>query len=289
MTMLQKALSIFIACLIMLGHSFNVPLFGASPAYATAVQVATPTFSPAAGTYSSHPSVTISCSTVGATIRYTTYGGEPTSASPQYTGPIPITITTTLKAKAFKWNMADSNTGNATYVINNSSTVAMPTFSPAPGNYPLPQNVTLSSTTVGAIIRYTTNGSEPTAASTQYSGPIYISTTTATLKAKAFKSGMTESNTNIASYTIGNPSTVATPTFSLAGGTYSSTQNITINCSTAGAIIRYTTYGGEPTSASPQYTGPIPVVITTTLKAKAFKWDLTDSGTAVATYTIERP
>ena len=60
-----------------------------------------------------------------------------------------------------------------------------------------------------------------------------------------------------------------------------------MSCSTVGATIRYTTYGGEPTSASPQYTGPIPVIMTTTLKAKAFKWEMTDSGTAAATYTIE--
>jgi len=80
---------------------------------------------------------------------------------------------------------------------------------------------------------------------------------------------------------------VATPTFTPVGGTYASHPNVVISCNTAGAIIRYTTYGGEPTSASPQYIGPIPVIITTTLKAKAFKAGMTESNTAAATYTIE--
>ncbi len=251
------------------------------------VQVATPIFTPAGGTYASHLNVVISCKTAGAIIRYTTYGGEPTAASPKYTGPIPVIITTTLKAKAFKWDMADSNTAAATYAIGgNPSTVATPAFNPAGGTYASPQNVSLSCGTVGATIRYTTNGSEPTAASMQYYAPIPINATAA-LKAKAFKSGMTDSNTAAATYTIGNPAAVATPTFSPAGGTYAFHPNVVISCNTVGAVIRYTTYGGEPTSASPQYIGPIPVIITTTLKAKAFKAGMTESNTAAATYTIE--
>ncbi|MBV5337668.1 MAG: chitobiase/beta-hexosaminidase C-terminal domain-containing protein [Deltaproteobacteria bacterium] len=185
-------LSLFFLC-----RFINIPFIGSSPVSAattekTKVQVATPIFTPAGGTYTSHPNVVISCKTTGAIIRYTTYGGEPTAASPQYTGPIPVIITTTLKAKAFKWDMADSNTAVATYAIGgNPSTVATPAFSPAGGTYASPQNVSLSCGTVGATIRYTTNGSEPTVASMLYSTPIPVNAT-ATLKAKAFKSGLTE-------------------------------------------------------------------------------------------------
>lgn len=311
----HMGLIIFLS-LLFLCRFINIPLIGVSPVSAAAgvaetmadgadpnkmtaltttgktvhttkVQVATPTFTPAGGTYASHPNVVISCKTAGAIIRYTTYGGEPTSASPQYTGPIPVIITTTLKAKAFRWDMADSNTAAATYAIGgNPSTVATPAFSPAGGTYASPQNVSLSCGTVGATIRYTTNGSEPTASSMLYSAPIPVNAT-ATLKAKAFKSGLTDSNTAAATYTVGNPAAVATPTFAPAAGTYAFHPNVVISCNTVGAIIRYTTYGSEPTSASPQYIGPIPVMITTTLKAKAFKAGMTESNTAAATYTIE--
>jgi murein DD-endopeptidase MepM/ murein hydrolase activator NlpD len=88
------------------------------------MRVATPSFSPGGGTYSNPQSVTISCGTSGATVRYTTDGSEPTSASVQYTGPIAINSTTTLKARAFKSGMLDSyTTVPALYTITASNNV----------------------------------------------------------------------------------------------------------------------------------------------------------------------
>ena len=83
-------------------------------------------------------------------------------------------------------------------------TVATPTFSPVPGTYTSSQNVTISTTTAGATIRYTTNGNDPTASSTLYSAPISI-TATKTLKAKAFKTGLTASAITSGLYTITPP------------------------------------------------------------------------------------
>ncbi|MHB9130243.1 MAG: chitobiase/beta-hexosaminidase C-terminal domain-containing protein [Armatimonadota bacterium] len=79
-------------------------------------------------------------------------------------------------------------------------TCATPTFSPAAGTYTTAQTVTISSTD-GATIRYTTNGTDPTSSSTLYSTALNIATTT-TLKARAFKSGYTDSAVGTASYTI---------------------------------------------------------------------------------------
>lgn len=83
---------------------------------APAASVATPTFSLAEGTYTSAQSVTLSCTTTGATIHYTTDGNDPTSSSTEYTTAIPVTSTTTIKAKAFKGTDA-SNIASATYTI----------------------------------------------------------------------------------------------------------------------------------------------------------------------------
>ncbi len=82
--------------------------------------------------------------------------------------------------------------------------------------------------------------------------------------------------------------TVATPTFSPAGGTYNEPQSVTISCATEGATICYTTDGSEPTENSQQYSIGVPLNIneTTTLKAKAYKSGYTPSATATATYTI---
>ncbi len=88
-------------------------------------QVATPSFSPAPGTYDSEhiPMVTISCSTPGATIHYTTDGTEPTVDSPVYTEPLTLTGTTTIKAMAEADNMVNSAVATATYTIDQVYTI----------------------------------------------------------------------------------------------------------------------------------------------------------------------
>ena len=55
--------------------------------------------------------------------------------------------------------MADSAVATGVYTI--IGTCAAPTFSPAAGTYSSAQTVTISTTTSGATIRYTTDGSTP--------------------------------------------------------------------------------------------------------------------------------
>ena len=83
------------------------------------------------------------------------------------------------------------------------------------------------------------------------------------------------------------PTTVSTPTFSPAGGTYTTAQTVTISCSTSGATIYYTTNGSTPLASSTMYNGAITISETTTLKAIAIK-DGTSSNVAEATYTIKQ-
>lgn len=68
--------------------------------YRKPVQVVTPAFSPAGGTFTGAQDVSITCETSGVSIYYTTDGSEPTSSSTLYTGPISIDETTTVKAIA---------------------------------------------------------------------------------------------------------------------------------------------------------------------------------------------
>lgn len=83
--------------------------------------------------------------------------------------------------------------------------------------------------------------------------------------------------------------TVSTPTFNPPEGSYDSAQNVSISCSTSGAIIRYTTNSSEPTSSSTVYSSPISVSSTTTIKAKGFKDGSIPSAMASATFTITIP
>lgn len=78
---------------------------------------------------------------------------------------------------------------------------------------------------------------------------------------------------------------VAVPTFSLAGGTYTTEQNVTLACATSGATIYYTTDGTEPSASSTLYEGAITIGTTTTLKAIAIKNGVS-SEVAEAVYTI---
>lgn len=88
----------------------------------TTQTVATPTFSPDAGTYTEAQNVTISCATSGATIHYTTDGSTPTTNSATYSSAITVSSTTTIKAMAVKSGMNNSAVAEATYTIETPST-----------------------------------------------------------------------------------------------------------------------------------------------------------------------
>jgi Chitobiase/beta-hexosaminidase C-terminal domain len=163
---------------------------------------------------------------------------------------------------------------------------ATPTFSVAAGTYISTQSVTLSDATAGSTIYYTTNGSTPTTSSTVYSGPISVSTTEA-IEAIATATGYSSSAVASASYTITPPA--ATPTFSVAAGTYISTQSVTLSDATAGATIYYTTNGSTPTTSSTVYLGAISVSATETIEAIAVATGYSSSAVASASYTITPP
>jgi transcriptional regulator CtsR/regulation of enolase protein 1 (concanavalin A-like superfamily) len=91
-----------------------------------APQAATPTFSPVGGTYSATQSVTISDTSSGVSIYYTTNGSTPTTASTLYTGPISVSTTTTIKAVAAGSGWTTSAVGSATYTVQISSSPAAP-------------------------------------------------------------------------------------------------------------------------------------------------------------------
>lgn len=95
-----------------------------------APSVASPSFSPAGGTYGSAQSVTITCETEGATIYYTTDGTTPTSESTPYTGAINVTETTTIKAIAYVGNEA-SSVASATYTFLTPLTTMQDIFTAA--------------------------------------------------------------------------------------------------------------------------------------------------------------
>ncbi len=158
---------------------------------------------------------------------------------------------------------------------------ATPTFSPDGGIFYASQNVFVTCATAGAVIRYTTDGSEPSENSAIVSGPISISCGTI-LKAKAWKNGLLASDVKSASYSL----KVATPVFTPGGTTFIGPQYVTVNCATPGAIIRYTTNGLEPTESDALISGPVAIDRSLTLKARAWKDCWAPSDVRTDNYTI---
>lgn len=97
--------------------------------------------------------------------------------------------------------LMNNTTATVSVLATMSSKVANPTFTPPEGNYTTHQSVALSCATSGSTIIYTIDGSTPTSSSTVYSSPISVNVST-TITAKAFKSGMIDSDITTATYTI---------------------------------------------------------------------------------------
>jgi hypothetical protein len=107
------------------------------PASSVTPTAATPVFSPAAGSFASAQSVTVTDATAGSKIYYTTNGTTPTTASTLYTGAIAVSATTTIKALAVATGDTNSAVASATYTIGTVATT--------------PVDITLASPTVYAI------------------------------------------------------------------------------------------------------------------------------------------
>ncbi len=252
--------------------------------------VEAPGFSPSAGTYSSAQTVTITSPTAGVTIYYTTDDSEPKETSTKYTGPITVSATVKIKAKAYLSPKVPSSVTSSLYEI--TGTVATPTFSPEAGTYASAQNVAVTCLTGGARITYTTDGSTPLESSTLYEDPLPISATT-TLKAKAFLDNYASSEVASGIYYIGQESV---PAFSEISGTFEGEveKEITLTGS-AGSTIYYTTDGSDPTVSSSSSPTPANITLeldsthptkTQTIKAFSAQSGKADSPITSETYTL---
>ncbi len=167
-------------------YTFN---FGALP---------TPTIDPGAGPFTSSVDVTMASSQSGATVRYTTNGSTPTTTSTAYTGPVVISASGTVKAKAFHPDYTASAETARTYTL----VTATPTFSLTPGTYAAGTAVVVSTSTPGASISYSTDGAAPTPSHPTLTSGDAVIVGDGTLKAMAWKAGQTNSGAASAAYSV---------------------------------------------------------------------------------------
>ena len=208
--------------------------------------------------------ITMATATAGATIRYTTDGSDPTNTSTEYTTPLVLDINTGIATiKAVSMLHDDDLSDVAVLEIAKCATPVI-TCNDADGT------VTMTCSTEGATIRYTTNGSSPEAGSTAYSSPNVLlpeGTDITQLRGKAFLLGCRPSDV-----VVYNVPQCAAPIITCADGT------VRISCATAGATIYYATSG-----AYSVYTGPFSLGNATTVTAYAAHAGYSNSATA--TYT----
>lgn len=236
--------------------------------------VASPTASVAPGTYYTAKDVTLSTSTAGATIYYTTDGSSPLTGTLDINpaaitydnSPITINSTTTIKAVAA---VGTDVTPVQTFVYT-IETVQTPVPDRQPGNYYATTTLSFTTTTAGAQIYYTmtTNGTEPadpTTASQLYTAPITLPAQEGYIvkyKALAYKEGGYSTVAGPFTYTYQTaPVPLATP----APGTYYKALNVTLS-STEGQVY-YTLDGSDPKTGGQVYSSPIPINQTTNIKA----------------------
>ena len=238
-----------------------------------------PVIMPVSGTtFDSSQTISMSCSSDGATIHYTTDGSEPTLESPVYKR-FRISGKTTVKARAFYDNGEGSAVVTAEYALGRCDD---PVISLADGTVfqHSDQEVSIMCGEEG-VLRYTLDGTEPTAEAPVYTGPFTISESTV-VKAKVFSDRFFDSPVVTANLTR-EWVPVATPVITAAESFTGSKTKVVIACATEGATIRYTTNGNDPNSHSTKYTGPFDVTAGCTVKAYGVLADYLNSEITVRT------
>jgi endoglucanase len=157
----------------------------------------------------------------------------------------------------------DTNFFDADYAYTNRFAPSMssadaPTFTPNGGTYTNSISVTLASTTPGATIYYTTNGTAPTTSS-----PSVPSGGSATLaqpfsnnvRAFAAAAGYADSGVSTSAvFAVVAMPVAGAPSFNPNGGTYTSSVQVALASTTTGVQVHYTTDGSQPTTNSPSVT-----------------------------------
>ncbi len=157
---------------------------------------AVPVFSPAGGTFTNAPSVTITDATPSASIFYVIGNGIPQP----YSAPLMLTSSTTVTAIAGGSGFVTSDPAHATFTVNLAPPPA-PTIDPPAGTYTAPLDISMSDSVSNAEIYYTLDGTTPTSASAKYSGSLRLYGSK-TVKAIAIANGGLVSSTATSSYTL---------------------------------------------------------------------------------------
>ncbi len=266
--------------LIIQDHTWNRVIFYDPSATAPSLAITAAPQSAGAATSSVMISGTCNAQVIGSLIWRTDAGA---------TGTIPASTTWSIPAVPLNTSgptiiaVSGTNAAGTTASVARSITresLGAPILLPEGGRLLGPLPVSAHHYRSNITLRYTLDGSDPTASSPSYSPPLVLATS-GTVKVRAFLSGASPSPVASATYTL----VTATPVITPAGAIFSNPVNVTLSSTTAGAWMRFTIDGSEPTDASTLYTGAVPLDFSAVIKARAFHPTFAPSDTATATFT----
>ena len=217
-----------------------------------------PVFSIEEGTYYDPQTLTMTCATSEAKIYYTVYSGCCELENVEYTEAITLDNNDDYIISAFASVDGVIKSEETSIYVTINKTCQAPKYSFADGEivngktYDNTQAITISTATVGAKVTYTLtkDGTVVGNENEVYSAPIAINSNgNYTIKANVTKDGYTSfTATEAVAFSISI--NVAEPTISgvAAGETYTEAKTVTINCSTADAVVVYSINGESKTS-----------------------------------------
>ncbi|MGA3007689.1 MAG: chitobiase/beta-hexosaminidase C-terminal domain-containing protein [Opitutaceae bacterium] len=213
--------------------------------------------------------------------------------------PVSIDTSCELSAIAYAIGMSDSPVTSATYIISNRRLAMAPTFTPGGGTYTSAQVVAIHTTSPGAKIAYTTDGSIPTAngfavtngTSVPNGSTVGVSTNT-TLNAIALVPltyGLDSPNSAAVYSILGSP--LPAPVFNPPTFDGYSPIRVFVTDTEPGVTIRYTTDTSTPTETNGTiYNGDWVVLnFSCVLEAIAYESGYADSAVAIANYPLAEP
>src|SRR5262249_20069173 len=146
-----------------------------------------------------------------------------------------------------------------------------PTISPAGGTYSAERVVTITAPASDATVRDTIDGTDPTGQSPLYIRPFAVRPTMK-IKGRAFKVGQAPGAVATAVFTIAQSGLSGAPTLSPAGGRFTTQRVVTVT-GPAGATLRYTTTGVDPTDIDTTIASGATVSVDRSMVLKVRAWE----------------
>ena len=244
-----------------------------------------PVITPAAASFDGPAQVHVQTSMASASLSYATFANGATDWSSEVAivsgGPISITPPMSLRVTASR-NGWESRITYGSYPFG----VTSPVITPPGGTFAGPVDVRITTTTAGANLRYTLDGTAPTPSSAVLaSGGLVTIDGSVFLRVVGYRQGVPPSNESNAEFKFGLPA----PTIHVRRATTNGAFYALGASKSPGAAVRCTTDGSEPTMASAFCERGLPVDETAVVKARAFLAGWEPSPTSTRQVTVTAP